>query len=72
MAKIPKYKLLLVNKDQAGLLKDVIDMHVEGVVASKELTTLDPTVESAEQLLDLASGYDDDLRELAIIRRRLE
>ena len=60
-----------VSREDADLLTDVIDMHVEGIVASRELTTDDPTVQSAEELLDLMSGYDDHMRILQRMRRRL-
>lgn len=60
-----------VSTKDAALLCDVIDLHVEGVAASRELTVEDPTVRSAEELLDLMSGYDDDMEALARIRKKL-
>ena len=60
-----------VSDEQAKLLVDVIDMHVQGIVASKDLTEVDPTVDSAEQLLDLMSGYDDDALLLQDVREQL-
>lgn len=56
---------------EAQLLLDVIDIHVHGVLAAKDLTTTDPTIESSEDLLDLMSGYDDDLLVLNTIRHKL-
>ena len=59
------------TETERRLLIDVIDIHVAGVEQSKVLTTDDPTIESAEQLLDLMAGYDDDLNTLNEIRKRL-
>jgi hypothetical protein len=55
----------------AKLLVDVIDMHVQGIAESKELTCDDPTVDTADQLLDLMAGYDMDMMALKDIRQQL-
>ena len=60
-----------LSDEAASLLTDVIDLHVAGIADSKNLTELDPTVATAEQLLDLMSGYDDDMLELVHVRRQL-
>lgn len=60
-----------VSTKDALLLRDVIDLHLEGVAESRELTVDDPTVRSAEELLDLMSGYDDDTDALIKIRKKL-
>lgn len=62
---------LTVKPKAAQLLIDVIDIHVLGVLEAKQLTTDDPTIDSAEQLLDIMSGYDEDLKELSRIRKQL-
>lgn len=62
---------LELSPEQAELLVDVIDIWVAGTQAAKELTTDDPTIDSAEQLLDLMSGYDEQLSELNSIRKQL-
>jgi DNA-binding FrmR family transcriptional regulator len=61
-----------VDTHLASVLRDVIDMHLEGVVAAKQATMDDPTVASAEELLDLMSGYDDDMKILLDFRKRLD
>lgn len=60
-----------VTLAEAKLVTDVIDFWIAGVEESKELTTEDRTIDSAEQLCDLMSGYDDDLQTLTSIRRKL-
>ncbi len=62
---------LQLNSEETKLLVDVIDIHIQGIREAKPLTTDDPTVESAEQLLDLMSGYDDDLKVLERIKAKL-
>jgi hypothetical protein len=63
--------LLILSRRRASLLRDVIDIHVEGVLESKNLTVDDPTITDVDQLLSLMAGYDDDLLDLKRIRRRL-
>jgi hypothetical protein len=53
---------------QIELLFSIIDNWVEGITAAKEATTTDPTIETADRLLDLMSGYDDDLEQIKQIR----
>lgn len=65
-------RLVAVDDEQARVLRDVIDMHLEGVVEAKKATIADPTVASAEELLDLMAGYDDDMKTLLRFRRRLD
>lgn len=60
----------LTDKEKV-LLKDVIDCYIEGIDAAKDLTTTDGTVGSAEQLLDLMSGYDEDRATLVRIKEQL-
>lgn len=61
-----------LTQKERRLLLDVIDLHVEGIRDAKRQTTLDPTVGTADQLLDLMSGYDDDLATLTTIREKLK
>lgn len=61
----------ILSASERRLLIDVIDIHVQGVEQAKILTTEDPTIDSAEQLLDLMAGYDDDLASLSKIRKLL-
>lgn len=60
-----------ITPDEAKVITDVIDIWVLGIAEAKELTTEDPTIDSAEQLLDLMSGYDDDLTLLHSVRQKL-
>ena len=62
---------MFVTPHQAELLVDCIDTWVAGVAAAKDLTTEDPTIDSAEQLLDIMSGYDEQLVELKQVRDQL-
>jgi hypothetical protein len=62
---------ITVTKEEASLLTDIIDIWCEGLPVAKELTTTDPTIASAEQLLDLMAGYDDQVATLNDIRKRL-
>jgi hypothetical protein len=63
--------LIWLSKREAQLLTDVMEMHVEGVLAAKSATTYDPTIQTADRLLDLMSGYDDDLKVLARVKQRI-
>lgn len=60
-----------VDEPTASLLTNVIDTYVEGIIEARQLTMEDPTIESAEQFLDLLSGYDEDMARLQVVRRRL-
>ena len=60
-----------IDEQLAQLLGDVIDMHVEGVLAAKNETTEDPTIVTVEELLELMSGYDNDLGLLMAFRKKL-
>jgi hypothetical protein len=62
---------LEVTNEEALLLRDIIDLWCEGLPMAKELTTTDPTIESAEQLLDLMAGYDSQIATLNSVRKRL-
>jgi hypothetical protein len=66
------YVLIWLGRRERRLLADVVDMHVEGVAVAKDATTVDPTIETADRLLDLMSGYDEDLQVLTRIRQRIK
>lgn len=65
-------RTVFVSKEEAELLGDVIDLHVAQMVDAKDMTIDDPTVETADQLLDLVSGYDEDARMLKRVRDQLK
>lgn len=56
---------------ESVLLQDIIDMNIEGIHAAKEVTTVDPTVQTADELNDLMSGYEDDLVTCSNIREKV-
>lgn len=60
-----------IDDKTAALLIDIIDMHVEGIADARQATMDDPTLSSAEQLLDLMAGYDEDMDLIRSFRRRL-
>lgn len=60
------------NTTECQIMVDIIDIWVLGVADAKDLTTEDPTIDSPEELLDLMSGYDDDLATLSSIRTTLK
>lgn len=60
-----------LDKNERRIMTDILDLWVLGIPEAKELTTEDPTIETAEELLELAAGYDDDLALLASIRSKL-
>lgn len=64
--------LVWLNKQERSLLADVIDLHTEGILVAKSETTLDPTIDTADRLLDLMSGYDDDCRVLKKVKGKLK
>jgi hypothetical protein len=70
-AYIKEHRLSRLTQEELKLFDDIMDMHIEGVLQSKRLTTEDTTVRSAEELLDLMSGYDDDMNMIASIREKV-
>lgn len=52
-------------------LLEVLEIHEAGLEGSKEPTMLDPTINSADQLVQLMAGYDVDLQTLEAVRRKL-
>lgn len=62
---------VILTAVEVNLLRDIIDMHVEGIVTAKVVTTTDPTVQTADELTDLMSGYEDDLVTCQNIRRKV-
>lgn len=64
--------LIWLNRQERNLLADVIDLHVEGILLAKVETTEDPTVDTAERLLDLMASYDEDYRTLDKVKGKLK
>lgn len=62
---------ILLTSGEVRLLTDIIDMNVEGINDAKEVTTVDPTVQTADELTDLMSGYEDDLVTLHNVREKV-
>ena len=60
-----------VSERAAQLLIDVIDIHIDGIQGAKAATTQDPTVQTADELLDLMAEYDQDIHDLERIKERL-
>lgn len=64
-------KPVLFTPGEVELLERVLDMNVEGLEDAKRETTVDPTVQTADDLNDLMSGYDEDLRTCSQVRRKV-
>lgn len=62
---------ILLSSDESVLLTDMIDNWQEGIEEAKKLTTVDPTVQTADELTDLMSGYDDDMTVLRHLREKV-
>lgn len=56
---------------ELALITIAIDSWQEGTEVAKGITTVDPTVQTADELNDLMSGYDDDLVTCQSIRKRV-
>lgn len=61
----------VLSNAESVLLKDIFDNWQEGIEEAKNLTTVDPTVQTADELTDLMSGYEDDLVTLQHLREKV-
>ena len=62
---------IVLSDAETLLLTDMLDNWQEGIEEAKKLTTVDPTVQTADELTDLMSGYEDDLVILQHLRRKV-
>jgi hypothetical protein len=60
------------SHEEADLLLDILDNWEEGCKEAKKETTTDRTVESVEELVDLSTGYDDQLALVKSIREKVK
>lgn len=61
-----------ISKEQAELLLDVIDNWLEGLSTAEAATISDQTITRVSELLELTSGYRDQVELLLPIRERLQ
>lgn len=64
-------KPVFLTADEVALISVAIDSWEEGTKIAKGFTTVDPTVQTADELTDLMSGYEDDLVACQNIRRKV-
>jgi hypothetical protein len=57
---------------QRALLIEMIDQWVEQAADAKDMTIEDPTVQTADDLLDLMASYDNDVALLKDVREQCE
>jgi len=60
------------DKNEVRILTDVINLHMTGLLDAKGMTIDDPSILSAEELLDYMSGYDEEIMVLSDILTRLK
>lgn len=53
--------LVLLTEDQFNVLKEALEIHVEGLKEAKQEATKDRTLEKPEDLLSVASDLDKDI-----------
>jgi hypothetical protein len=61
----------LVDED-AGLLDDILDLHITGLKEAKETTISDPTHMQVESLLDSMGSIDEEIVRVSAIRELLK
>lgn len=63
---------LKLDRNEVQILSDVINLHMVGLLDAKGMTIDDPSILTAEELLDYMSGYDDEIFVLSDILSRLK
>jgi hypothetical protein len=61
-----------LTQEEARLLGDVIDIHLEGIENSRDPTIDDPSIKVTDDLLELMAQYDSDEGMLIRIREKLD
>lgn len=61
-----------LSLEETKFLMQVLEIHEEGIEASKDPTIEDPTIESIDELLELMDGYNQDLVTLQRVRNKLQ
>jgi hypothetical protein len=62
----------LFTTEESDLLLDILDNWEEGIKHAKQETTVDPTVASADELVDLSTSYDDQTGLVQTIREKVK
>lgn len=62
---------ILLTDEERSLLRSVIENWREGLHYAKDMTTVDPTIRTADELVDLMSGYEDDLVTLQSVEGKM-
>lgn len=60
------------DENEKQILIDVINLHMTGLLDAKGMTIDDPSILSADELLDYMSGYDEEIMVLSDILTRLK
>jgi hypothetical protein len=68
VAKLMPFKVtvLVLSEEDTRILKDVINLHIMGQAEAKAASTVDPTLDTPETLLELMADVD---HECSILRR---
>jgi hypothetical protein len=60
------------TQEEARLLGDVIDLHLQGIDEARDPTIDDPSIKVTDDLLELMAQYDSDEGMLIRIREKLD
>jgi hypothetical protein len=63
--------LVHMTREERQVLRDVIDLHIDGQEAAKEEITVDPNVKYMDTLLEYQGAINDELVLLRRVRERL-
>jgi hypothetical protein len=63
--------MLELTAEEAHVLDVALELHQEGTLSAKKATTEDPTLTDVDTLLDVMAQYDQDIRTITTVRRKL-
>jgi hypothetical protein len=55
------FHVIACNEDDYRILREALELHVEGLRSAKDEVTLDRTLEKAEDLVDVTRSLDEDI-----------
>lgn len=74
MRRVGRHRMRRVQftQEEARLLGDVIDLHLQGIDEARDPTIDDPSIKVTDDLLELMAQYDSDEGMLIRIREKLD